>query len=290
MVFERLLESLRQLRGTPLTAFVLSGGGNLGAVQVGMLRALVEHEIEPDLIVGCSVGAVNGAAFAAEPDLDGVRRLERIWTRMADGDPDIMPNRRFMPIAVQMGRRGHSVYTQDRLRQLLEDELTARSFDDLSIPFACIATDLDRASEYWFDDGELVPALLASSALPGLYPPVSVNGRRLFDGGVVNEVPIHRATDLGATTIYLLHVGHLDDRAMDDADRPFDVLAHAYWTARANRLDDELSRLPSTVTLHRLPAGLVPKLRFDDFSEGRALMDQAHRASFAALSAAQDSA
>ncbi len=284
MVFERLLDSLRQLRGAPLTAFVLSGGGNLGAVQVGMLRALVEHEIKPDLIVGCSVGAINGASFAARPDLEGVRRLERIWTRMADGDPDIMPNRRFMPVAVQMGRKGSSVYTQDRLRQLIEDEMIARSFADLEVPFACIATDLDQASEYWFDDGELIPALLASSALPGVFPPVTLDGRRLFDGGVVNEVPVHRAVALGATTIYLLHVGHLDDRAMDDADRPFDVLAHAYWTARANRLDDELSRLPSNVVLHRLPAGEIPRLRFDDFSKGRELMDRAHLSSFASLS------
>ncbi len=260
------------------TAFVLSGGGNLGAVQVGMLRALVERGIEPDLVVGCSVGAINGAAFAAEPNIRGVHRLERIWARIADGDPDIMPNRGFLPMAVQMARKGTSIHTQDALEQLLHDELVASTFDELALPFACVAANVDTAGEVWFDSGELVPRLLASAALPGVFPPVTLDDVRYFDGGIVNEVPLRRAVELGATTIYLLHVGHLDDRAMDDAHRPFDVLAHAYWSMRANRLDDELEQLPDHITLIDLDAGEVPQLRFDDYSQGRELADTAYQA------------
>ncbi len=271
-----------------LTAFVLSGGGNLGAVQVGMLRALVERDVVPDLVVGCSVGAVNGAAFAAEPGIRGVHRLERIWSRLADGEPDIMPNRGLLPMAVQLARKGPSIHSQDALHQLLTDELVATEFENLAVPFACVACNLDTAGEHWFDSGELIPRLMASAALPGIYPPVELDGVRFFDGGVVNEVPLGRAVELGATTIYLLHVGHLDDRAMDQANRPFDVLAHAYWTLRANRLDDELARLPDHITLHDLDAGPIPKLRFDDFSLGRELIDAAYESTSSQLDGAAD--
>lgn len=287
-VRERLLSSIRErladlgdktrpVEQQSFTAFVLSGGGNLGAVQVGMLRALVERDIQPDLIVGCSVGAINGAAFAAEPGIRGVHRLERIWSRIADGDPDIMPNRGLLPMAVQMARKGSSIHTQDALEQLLHDELIAQTFDELALPFACVAANVDTAGEEWFDTGELVPRVLASAALPGVFPPVDIDGARYFDGGVVNEVPLRRAVELGATTIYLLHVGHLDDRSMESASRPFDVLAHAYWSLRANRLDDELEQLPDHIALVDLDAGPVPRLRFDDYSQGRDLIDSAYR-------------
>lgn len=283
---QRLKEAARSRRQAQRRAFVLSGGGNLGAVQVGMLRALVEFEIVPDVIVGCSVGAINGAAFAAEPSIRGVHRLERIWGRMEDSDPDIMPNRGLLPFAVQMARKGLSVHSQDELRELLSEELVVSDFESLQIPFACVAGDLDTASEYWFDHGDLVPALLASSALPGIFPPVEIDGHRLFDGGVVNEVPVHRAVELGAREIFLLHVGHLDDRAMDEATRPFDVLTHAYWTMRASRLDVELDRLDDSVVLHRLDVGDVPNLRFDDFSKSRALAEEAYQATSVSLSRA----
>ncbi len=276
----RRLDALRRRLRRPKVAFVLSGGGNLGAVQAGMLRALYEHEITPDVIVGCSVGAINGAAFAAEPNQRGLHRLERIWSRMADGDPDIMPNRGFLPLAVQLARKGESLHSQDGLKELLESELLDGAIDDLTIPFSCVATDIDRAEEHWFQDGPLLPALLASSALPGIFPPVQIAGRLYYDGGVVREVPIPSAVELGATKIYLLHPGHLESRASEQPPkRPFDVLIHAYWTARANRLQDEIDQLPEFIELIRLPAGSNPQLRFDDFSTGRELAALAYEAS-----------
>lgn len=260
-------------------AFVLSGGGNLGAVQAGMLRALFEHEISPDVIVGCSVGAINGAAFAAEPNSRGLHRLERIWDRMADGDPDIMPNRGLLPLAVQLARKGTSLHSQDGLKELLESELLDGEINDLRIPFSCVATDMDSAEEVWFEDGPLMPALLASSALPGVFPPVEIGDRTYYDGGVVREVPLPSAVELGATKIYLLHPGHIQDRFIEPPRRPFDVLIHAYWTARANRLQDEIDQLPDSIELIRLPAGTMPNLRFDDFTQGRELADAAYAAS-----------
>lgn len=255
---------------------MLSGGGNLGAVQVGMLRALAEARIVPDLIIGCSVGAINGAGFAAEPNLDGVERLDRIWRRIADGEPDLMPSKR-LPVLAQMARRGDALHDIGALAELLDDELPTRSFSGLRVPFSCVATDLETASEHWFDSGRLVPALLASAALPVVYPPVEHGPRTLIDGGVLNEIHAARAAELGATELYILHVGHLEGRDVD-VQRPFDAAVRAYWTARRFRLEDDLRRVPDHCVVHRLPAGSSPRLRFDDFSRAEPLAEMAYRA------------
>ncbi|MFV0525391.1 MAG: patatin-like phospholipase family protein [Acidimicrobiales bacterium] len=256
-------------------AFVLSGGGALGAVQLGMLRALTEAGIRPDLIVGCSVGAINGAAFATDPSLRGVTRTERIWQRLADGDPAVMPSRR-LPLAVLLARKGRSLHDPSRLEQLLTEELPIPSIEKLRVPFQCVATDLLTASERWFESGPLVPALMASAALPAVFPSVNVDGRELIDGGVLNEIHTVRAADLGATEIYALHVGHLTDRSVE-VQRPFDGAMRAYWTARRYRLQDDLQRTPDGVTLHLLPAGTIPRLRFDDFTRSADLTEMGYQ-------------
>ncbi|MGI9612484.1 MAG: patatin-like phospholipase family protein [Acidimicrobiales bacterium] len=272
---ERLVNPLRhRLRGAPRTAFIFSGGGSLGAVQIGMLRALVEAGINADLVVGCSVGAINGAAFAAEPSVRGVARLERIWRRLAADDPALMPNPR-LPVAVQLARKGESLHDPATLETLLTDELPAATFEDLRIPFHCVATDLDRAREHWFTEGPLVPALMASASLPAVYPAHSHGGRTFIDGGVLNEVHTERALELGATELYVLHVGHLDDR-QTDVQRPFDSALRAYWTARRWRLEENLRQIPPGCVLHRLPSGSTPRLRFDDFSQGPDLAEIAY--------------
>lgn len=280
-----LLQSLRTAVGpfrarlpwAGKTAFVLSGGGSLGAVQVGMLRALVEAGIRPDLILGCSVGSINGAGFAADPSLRGVARLERIWRRLAKNDPALMPAGR-IPLAVQLARKGVSLHDPKPLEDLLAEELPIQRFEELTVPFQCVATDVASASEHWFDSGPLVPALMASASLPAVYPPREVDGREYIDGGVLNEIHTTRAAELGARELYILHVGHLDDRPID-VQRPFDGAVRAYWTHRRFRLEDDLGRIPGSCTIHRLPAGMSPRLRFDDFSRGPDLAEQAYRRS-----------
>ncbi len=277
-VIDRARQLARRALGRGRVAFVLSGGGNLGAVQVGMLRALAEAGVVPDLIVGCSVGAINGAAFAAEPDQRGVERLDRIWGRIADGDPDLMPSSRFVHPTVQMARRGESIHSQARLEQLLREELTVKTFKQLRIPFSCVATDVDAAEEVWLDQGRIVPALLASAALPAVYPARTFAGRNLIDGGVLREIHVHRALELGATELYVLHVGHLEERP-NDVQRPFDSAMRAYWIARRYRYADDMRRIPEHCVVHRMPAGSSPVLRFDDFSRGRELAQLAYEAS-----------
>lgn len=256
----------------PRTAFVLSGGGNLGAIQVGMLRALAEHEIVPDVVLGCSIGALNGAAYAARPGARGVERLEDHWLHATD---TVMPSSR-IPSAVQLLRKGASLHSNDGLREGIEGLLGARRrFDDLELAFQCVAVDVDRAVERWFDDGELVPSILASAALPAVYPPVTIDGRRYVDGGVVDNVPIARAVELGCRTIYVLQLG---PHGRPDAEirRPLDGALLAYWVARNSRFARDLASLPERVDAIVLPPGERPDIRYDDFTRTAELVAQGY--------------
>jgi len=255
------------------TAFVLSGGGNLGALQVGMLRALAEAGVVPDVVVGCSVGSLNGAAFAGAPTLAGVRRLEDHWRTTTSFT--IMPASRIPP-AVNLLRKGESLHANDGLRQNVTEILGEyHRFEDLALPFHCVATDVEAATGAWFSEGELLPAVLASAALPAVYPPVTIDGRRYIDGGVVDNVPIGRAVELGCTTVYVLHVGP-HGRPDVEIRRPLDAALLAYWIARNHRFARDLASLPAGVEAVVLPTGVRPDIRYDDFSQTPELVAQGY--------------
>jgi NTE family protein len=258
---------------------VLAGGGNLGAVQVGMLRALVEAGIRPDVVVGCSVGALNGAAFCAEPTLVGVARLEELWNGMAG--KDVLPTR-WLPSTIQLALRGVAIHTIEPLRRVVEEFLEVDRFEELSVRFECVATSLDEGTEVWFDRGRLIDAILASAAIPAVYPPIEIDGVRYIDGGVVNEIPISRAVELGANRLYVLHVG-LYDRPRRDTRRPIDMAIEAFWIARRYRFRRDLATLPKGVEAVVLPTGSTAPIAFADFTRTREMIGAAHAATRAAL-------
>jgi NTE family protein len=190
--------------GNQRTAFVLAGGGSLGAVQVGMLKALTRLNVVPDFVVGASVGAINGAYFAAEPDERGVARLERVWLRLRRAD--VFPFSAATSILAVFGRRDHLV-TPALLRALIESELPCQKLEDARIPCYVVATDVLTGSEIALASGPVVTALLASAAIPAVFPVVSIDGRYLMDGGVANNTPISTAVTLGATRVVVLPTG-----------------------------------------------------------------------------------
>ena len=195
--------SVRMLRRpAPVTAFVLGGGGNLGAVQVGMLRALFECAVAPDLLVGCSVGALNAAGLAGDPSLGGVEHMWDVWAHL-DGD-ELWPAGRISGLW-QLGRKGHAIQPNTGLRDLIERAIPYRTFEESRLPVQVVATSLTYGRARWFSSGSIAEPVLASAALPAVFPPVIIDGEPYIDGGVVDNVPISRAIALGATRVYVLH-------------------------------------------------------------------------------------
>ncbi len=232
--------------------FVLGGGGVLGAAEVGMLRALLEAGIRPDVVVGTSIGAVNGVAIAADPSLDAVERLTTLWTseraRTVYGDSAPRQLARF-------ARTGTHLHVPDPLRTLLLDTLGGDlEFADLAVPFQCCAASIERSAEHWFSKGSVVDAVLASSAVPGFLPPMPLDGEHFVDGGIVNSIPLGRAVELGATEVYVLQVGRID-KPLTAPKRPWDVARVAFEIARRHRYARELADLPPDVTAYVLPVG-----------------------------------
>ena len=247
-------------------AFVLGGGGGpLGAHEVGMLQALAERGIVPDLVLGTSVGAINGAAFAADPTADGVRRLTAMWTAMGSGD--LFSGSLVGRVATLARTRTH-LHDNGPLRALLAEGLGDRRIEDLALPFQCVAASIERAGEHWFTEGPVVEAVLASASVPGILPPVEIGGEHFVDGGIVNSIPVNRAVELGATRIYVLHVGRLD-RALEPPRWPWEVGLVAFEIARRHRVVGDLAALPAGIEAHVLPTGWTDPPRYSDLKQLR---------------------
>ena len=247
-------------------AFVLGGGGHLGAHEVGMLAALLERGIVPDVVLGTSIGAINGAAVAADPTPEAVERLRDVWTRIESSDA--FGGGMLGRIGTLVRTRTH-LHENDGLRRMLDDAFGAgRRIEDLPVPFQCVAASIESASERWFDEGPLTDAVLASSAVPGLLPPVRIGDEHYVDGGIVNSIPVGRALTLGARTIYVLHVGRVD-RALEPPRWPWEVALVAFEIARRHRFLGDLADLPEDVEVHVMPTGQTDPPRYTDLSQLR---------------------
>lgn len=233
-------------------AFVLGGGGLLGAAEVGMARALLEAGVRPDLVCGTSVGAINGAAIAADPTRDGAQRLLDMWEALGRNDTF---GGSVVGRLAGLATRRTALHGNGGLRRTLCEHLPARTFEDLAVPFECVAASIERAREHWFDSGELIEPVLASCALPGVFPPVRIGDEHFFDGGLVNSIPLGRAVARGADTVWVLHVGRLEE----DLTTPrflWEAAFVAFEISRRHRFFSDLERVSSEVTVHVLPTGL----------------------------------
>ena len=262
------------------TAFVLGGGGVLGAHEVGMLRALTQAGVWPDVVVGTSVGAINGAMVAADPSA-AANRLAQLWQGEAlrQAFRETLWGR-----AVRLVRSGTHLHSIEPLRRMLDEVLPGADFADLAVPFHCVAASIEDASARWFSSGPVAPAVLASCAVPGLLPPVEVAGRHYFDGGLVDSIPVGRAVALGARTVYVLQVGRIE-RPLTVPRRPWEVGLVAFEIARRHRFHEEMAALPEGVRVHVLPSGADPRppdlsqLKYRDRAKVGLRMERAYQAS-----------
>jgi NTE family protein len=251
-----------------------------------MLRALSEAGIRPDLVVGTSIGAINGVFVAADPS-GAAARLARMWQ---GEEMRLAFSEKLWGRAARLVRSGTHLHSFEPLRRLLDSLLPAGDFADLKLPFQCVAAGIESASAQWFGSGPVVPAVLASCAVPGLLPPVEIDGAHYFDGGLVDSIPVGRAVTLGASTVYVLQVGRIES-PLAVPTRPWEVGLVAFEIARRHRFHEEMSALPSDVRVHvlptggdRLPAGSA-QFRYRDRNRVAQSIERAYAASAGYLSA-----
>lgn len=247
---------------------MFAGGAALASIQVGMLRTLLGAGIRPDMITGASSGALNGAMLAAEPDA-ALRRLESIWTTVRRAD--ILPLRPLTLVRLLAGRSPY-IAPSTGIRRVLEQHLPIDRIEDASIPLHVVASDTATREKVVLSSGNAIDALVASTAIPGIYPPVEIDGRLLIDGGLAEDPPLGTAVERGATTVYLLPVGwplgpaparSALVRGMDALDWLFWSVASAHVERWAPECDLYVLPSPPITALHPLSTRAAGRLMAD---------------------------
>lgn len=251
------------------TAFVFAGGGSLGAIQVGMLRTLLSCGVRPDFVVGSSVGAINAGYFAAAPDADGVEALARIWSGLRR--QDVFP----LTFVNALGLIRHPGHLVDPggLRRLIETNVPYPRLEDASIPLHVMATN-QQGQPVRLSSGPVVEAILASAAIPGVFPPVEIDGEALMDGAIAANTPLSLAAELGAKRIVVLPTGYAC--ALEEPPRRAVAKAlHAVTLLIAWQLMHELDRIPADIEVHLVPTLCPLAVSPFDFSAATELMERA---------------
>jgi NTE family protein len=253
------------------TAFVFAGGGSLGAIQVGMLRTLLDAGVRADFVVGASVGAINAGYFAGAPDAAGVAKLARIWSGLRRSD--IFP----LTLASAFGLLRHpgNLVDPGGLRRLIETNLPYPRLEDAQIPLNIMATN-QQGQAVRLSSGPAVEAILASTAIPGVFPPVQIDGEALMDGAIAANTPMLLAAELGASRIIILPTGYACALKEPPA-RAAGKALHAITLMITWQLMHELQRMPADVEVHIVPTLCPLAVSPFDFSAATELIERGAR-------------
>jgi len=257
------------------TAFVLSGGGSLGAVQVGMLQALSERNVAPDLVIGTSAGAINAAYVAGRgSDRQSLEDLAESWRGLRRQDVfPLDPLRQMLAFA---GARS-SLCSNRGLHRLLETHIAYPTLEDAAIPVHIVATNLLSGEEVLLSTGDPVSAVLASAAIPGVLPAVEREGLTLVDGGIADNAALSQAVALGADEVYVLPAGF----ACALEQPPTTALATAMQALTLlieQRLVIEVAHFTERARIKVLPPLCPLAVSSIDFSHAGELIERARRA------------
>jgi len=255
------------------TAFVFAGGGSLGAVQVGMLKAITTAGIAPDFLVGASVGAINIAFFASDPTMQGALRLEKIWKRIKRQDVFQMS-----PLAGALSflsMRNH-ICSEKPLKRLIEQHLTFDRLEETQIPCYIVATDLFNGIEVSFSKGPAVDALLASSAIPGVFAPVQLGEHYLIDGGVTNNTPISVAVAKGADRVIVFPIG-MSCGLKTPPKGVVEMAMHTLNLAVSSRLKFDMEKYENSSEIIVLPVLCPLDVSIFNFSRTEELIDRSEK-------------
>ena len=268
----------------PRTAFVLAGGAALGAMQAGMVRALYERGIAPDLLIGTSAGALNAAFLASRPaTVATAEELAAVWRGLRRSD--IFPLRPATLINGLAGRRDHLIPGRP-LRRLAARHLQLERLEQAPIPLHLVAFDLLTGTEVRLSDGPLADAVLAAAAIPGVLPPVRWRGRLLVDGGIADNTPVSHAIALGARRIYVLPTQSPGDRGLPRPPRgALATAVHSVNVLTNARLQADLACYTHSAELIVLPAANPGHIPPTDFGHADQLITGALTAARTALAA-----
>ncbi|MFZ0667881.1 MAG: patatin-like phospholipase family protein [Acidimicrobiales bacterium] len=265
------------------TAFVLGGGGSLGAVQVGMLYALLEAGIRPDFVVGTSIGSINAAYFVGHMSLDGVNSLAELWSSIRR--TDVFPINVRSLVRGVTGHRDHLFEVLGLRTVIARADLGFSRLEEAPVPIHAVATDLLSAKPVVLSSGDATLALLASAAIPGVFPPVSVAGRLLVDGGVLANVPVSQAVELGANRLYVLPA--MSEEVSDVSGGAIDLMQRSIMVATSALSRGDLLKVADLAELYMLPVPSTAQRSIFDFSDTSALIEDAYLSTTTWLSASK---
>ena len=284
------------------TAFVLTGGGARGALQIGALRALLECGIQPDLIVGTSIGAWNGVALGLDPTMAGIRRMEEAWRSATLSlvmlgresarrrTPQAAERELILTATRRVAQGLSSLYDDVGVSIFAERYLQGRTFADLRVPVFTVAMSLTSGALRVFSSGPLAPAVMASSAIPGVFPAVAIQDEVYVDGGTIDNVNVDVALDAGARRLFVLDIGDVqhprqgtyveasrtrpprsDQRPFSTGPHPLALLMERALQAGGNyRVQRALAHVPEGIETHMLrltTSGFGTTFAFDKASE-----------------------
>jgi NTE family protein len=252
--------------------FVLGGGGSLGAIQVGMLQALGEHGVAPDLVAGTSIGSLNGAVVALDPN-GAAERLSDVWPTIRR--EQILPGGPLDQVRILQQTKTH-LFSTDGLATVISDFIGEEAtFGDLELPFAAVTMDVATALPHPVREGRLLPALLASAAIPGVWPPVELQGRLLYDGGVVANVPLRQAQDMGANSLVVLDCAFAGSLP-DTPDTLVEVLLYTALVTMRSQAVLEAPLVAATLPVVYLPGPEPRPMSTLDFDHSAELIDASY--------------
>jgi NTE family protein len=230
------------------TAFVLAGGGSFGAIQVGMLQSLVKHGVVPDMVVGSSVGALNGAYYAGDPTFKGILRLATIWRGLQRHDVFPISWRTLLSF---LWRRDFLV-SHDGIRKLIDDHLPYRNLQEARLPVHIVTTDILTGDSVVLSEGSAADAIVASTAIPGAFSPIHYRNFYLADGAISSNTPVRIAVRKGARRLIILPTGH----ACANQAPPVGAVAnalHALTLLIARQLVSDLESVGPEIEYHVVP-------------------------------------
>jgi len=256
-------------------AFVLPGGASYGAAQVGMLRALLEARIQPDFVIGTSAGALNAVRFALDPTQAGVAALEVAWR-----DARRSKIFRLSPVTLTYGLLGRRNYfiSPRGLREWIDEHLDLERLEHTLLPAHVVTTDVDSGDPVVLSRGPAVEALMASCAIPAVFPPVEIEGRLLMDGGIASDTPVPEAQALGATQMFVLPT-YSSEAAPGEPARPRSAIQmglHAIGQLLGHVTYDAMADTTDRADVYLLPAPPSGGIAPFDLAGAAKLIDRAY--------------